>query len=146
MNYTQNHHLPQWVKSDRIRMDDFNDAMASIESGMSANAQAAASAQATADRALSNSGGSLHFYYSTGSYPGTGADRFVELGFEPTFVIVSNAQPSGERDVGMFCLSFSGGIGVIMDRGFKVLAPDSAHPEYPNLTRPQTVYTYIAFA
>ena len=27
MNYTENYQLPQWVESDRVLMDDFNDAM-----------------------------------------------------------------------------------------------------------------------
>ena len=40
MNYTTNYHLPQWVESDRIMMEDFNDAMASIETGLSESAQA----------------------------------------------------------------------------------------------------------
>ena len=31
MNYTTNYHLPQWVESDRILMEDFNEAMESIE-------------------------------------------------------------------------------------------------------------------
>ena len=31
MNYTTNYHLPQWVESDRILMEDFNDAMANID-------------------------------------------------------------------------------------------------------------------
>ena len=31
MNYTENYHLPQWVKDDRIMMEDFNAAMAGIE-------------------------------------------------------------------------------------------------------------------
>ena len=29
MNYTTNYHLPQWVETDRILMDDFNDMTAS---------------------------------------------------------------------------------------------------------------------
>ena len=33
MDYTQNHRLPQWEKSDRVMMDDFNQAMANIETG-----------------------------------------------------------------------------------------------------------------
>lgn len=36
MEYTKNYHLPQWVKSDRIMMDDFNAAMVGIEEGISA--------------------------------------------------------------------------------------------------------------
>ena len=35
MNYTTNYHLPQWVESDRILMEDFNEAMESIEEGLS---------------------------------------------------------------------------------------------------------------
>ena len=34
MEYTKNYHLPQWVRSDRIMMDDFNAAMAGIEQGL----------------------------------------------------------------------------------------------------------------
>ncbi|MBD5153238.1 MAG: hypothetical protein HDT16_12510 [Oscillibacter sp.] len=41
MNYTENYHLPQWIKSDRIMMDDFNAAMSSIETGLTGNAQTA---------------------------------------------------------------------------------------------------------
>ena len=34
MDYTTNYHLPQWVESDRIMMEDFNEAMAAIEKGL----------------------------------------------------------------------------------------------------------------
>ncbi len=34
MNYTTNYHLPQWVAEDRILMEDFNEAMESIEAGL----------------------------------------------------------------------------------------------------------------
>lgn len=40
MDYTKNHHLPQWVKSDRIMMDDFNAAFANIDKGLSDRSQA----------------------------------------------------------------------------------------------------------
>ena len=36
MNYTDKYHLPQWKKEDRIMMEDFNSAMASIERGLAA--------------------------------------------------------------------------------------------------------------
>ena len=39
MNYTQNYQLPQWEKTDRIMMDDFNDAMSVIEEGLSAKCE-----------------------------------------------------------------------------------------------------------
>lgn len=35
MNYTTNYHLPQWVESDRIMMEDFNEAMEAIDEGLS---------------------------------------------------------------------------------------------------------------
>ena len=48
MNYTENYHLPQWVKSDRIMMEDFNQMCADIDGELSSlsdnlakNAQAA---------------------------------------------------------------------------------------------------------
>ena len=34
MNYTTNYHLPQWVESDRIMMEDFNEAMEAIDTGL----------------------------------------------------------------------------------------------------------------
>ena len=34
MNYTQNHHLPQWEGSDRVLRTDFNDAMSSIDTAL----------------------------------------------------------------------------------------------------------------
>ena len=59
MDYTTNYHMPQWVESDRIMMEDFNEAMAAIDGGIKAaqdtadgGAAAAENAQATADSAL----------------------------------------------------------------------------------------------
>lgn len=37
MDYTKNYHLPQWVDEDRIMRRDFNNAMASIENGLTEN-------------------------------------------------------------------------------------------------------------
>ena len=34
MTYTTNYQLPQWVKSDRIMMDDFNDANSKIDTAL----------------------------------------------------------------------------------------------------------------
>lgn len=45
MNYTKNYHLPQWVKEDRIMMDDFNQMCADLEAGMTENAQGSAEAK-----------------------------------------------------------------------------------------------------
>lgn len=35
MDYTKNYHLPQWVMSDRIMMEDFNQMCADIDAGIS---------------------------------------------------------------------------------------------------------------
>ena len=68
MNYTQNFHFPQWEKSDRVLMDDFNqmcrdmedgllktaqDAASGTSSAVSSAASAAAKAQSSANAALS---------------------------------------------------------------------------------------------
>ena len=34
MNYTTNYHLPQWVETDRLLMDDFNDAYSAIDTAL----------------------------------------------------------------------------------------------------------------
>lgn len=53
MDYTEKYHLPQWVEEDRIQMTDFNEAMASIEAGISSAQTTAESAQSTAAAGLS---------------------------------------------------------------------------------------------
>ena len=120
MNYTQNHHLPQWIKSDLIRMEDFNDAMASIESGLdtadtalskAGAAQSAASsalskanaAQSAADSAQSTASiaqsmaavahnVALEKPYLTGRYTGNGGTKAVSTGFQPSFLIITGAE------------------------------------------------------
>ena len=52
MDYTKNHHLPQWVKSDRIMMDDFNAAFASIEDGLNKTQSNASSGVASVQNNL----------------------------------------------------------------------------------------------
>ena len=52
MDYTTNYHLPQWVESDRIMMEDFNAMCAAIENGITAAKAAADAAQKSADTAL----------------------------------------------------------------------------------------------
>lgn len=49
MDHTKNYHLPQWVKTDRIMMEDFNQMCANIESGLSKNAASAAAADKKAE-------------------------------------------------------------------------------------------------
>jgi len=97
MNYTSNHHLPQWVNSDRVRMDDFNAAMANIESGMSANASAASAAASNASQALAMAKAAYtpdNLPYVIGGYIGDGKNQVINLGFQPSFLIVTGMSTS----------------------------------------------------
>ena len=118
MDYTTNYHLPQWVESDRIMMEDFNEAMAGIDTGIK-NAQdtadggaaaagaaqttadsaqsAAEQAQATADEANGKADAITAIAYTTenkpfvtGSYTGNGSStyRTINLGFRPSAVLI----------------------------------------------------------
>ena len=66
MNYTKNYRLPQWVKEDRIMMDDFNAMNTSIESGLSKTAAEASAARADAANAdierIEASNGDVYFF------------------------------------------------------------------------------------
>ena len=123
MDYTTNYQLPQWVESDRIMMEDFNEAMAAIDGGIKAaqdaadgGAAAAGTAQTTADRAESKAdaaqasadaagnaaAGLAAIAYTTGnkpfvtgSYTGNGSSdyRTINLGFRPSAVLISSSTP-----------------------------------------------------
>ena len=108
MHYTKTYRLPQWEKSDRIMMEDFNAAMAGIESGIEktdrdaagyaaqvqANAAAlAGKAQAAADAAMDAAQAAQqtadnaycpgNVPYTVGSYAGNGTEVLIDLGYQP---------------------------------------------------------------
>ena len=98
MNYTKNYHLPQWVKSDRLMMDDFNAAMADIESGLTQNAQTAAAANSkTAGDAAS----------ATTAAETRALARLRKLGYDLSQInargIIAGAQPGRTK-----CLAYNG--------------------------------------
>ena len=125
MDYTTNYHLPQWVESDRIMMEDFNEAMAAIDGGIKAaqdtadgGAAAAEAAQTTADRAedkaeaaqtAADAAGDAAaelaaIAYTTGnkpfvagSYTGNGSSsyRTINLGFRPSAVLIGCSKATG---------------------------------------------------
>ena len=103
MNYTQNYQLPQWEKTDRIMMDDFNDAMSKVEDGLGAIPR-----------------------IITGSYTGNGeASQEINLGFRPKAVIVAarggmNADRQGDCGVQIAYGSQSAYMVAITDTGFTV--------------------------
>lgn len=49
METTTNYKLPQWVKADQIKMDDFNGAFGKLDAALKANADAAAGAASSAE-------------------------------------------------------------------------------------------------
>ena len=71
MNYTANYQLPQWVETDRIMMDDFNEMACKIDSGLKHLSQPTFKA-AVLD-----------------SYDGS-EDISIDLGRQPAMVMVGN--------------------------------------------------------
>lgn len=103
MNYTENHALPQWEKTDRIQMEDFNNAMAVIDTSLPKIA--------------------------IGSYSGNDlSPRTITLPFTPKAVIVTN-QSGQMGDYKGNTLLYYGGFAVtdsnaaavsIVENGFNV--------------------------
>ena len=119
MNYTTNYHLPQWVESDRILMEDFNGAMSDIDGGIkeakdaaSVAQTAAESAQSTANTAESKADAAQstanNAYcpdnkpYVIGTYTGNGyGTQTITIGFPPSIAIISGEVYTTEEVPGM---------------------------------------------
>lgn len=150
MNYTKNYHLPQWVKSDRIMMEDFNAMNSSIENGLTQTAAKADTAAQTANAAAVKAD---TLPYVVGSYTGNGGDMSFNVGFRPSFLIVSGLRERvdalGDCGAEDFCVLTAGT--AINKRvqftgtGFVLRAQSSEFNRYPNLTEPNRLYDYIAF-
>ena len=85
MNYTQNYQLPQWVETDRILMDDFNDMTSAIDAALKTNADGLAAEEAAREAAVASKG-NCQLY--TASYVGTGA-----TGYETPNTLTFPSQP-----------------------------------------------------
>ena len=120
--------------------------MAALENGLGAAQTNAAEAKSSAQTALSSKP------YKTGSYTGTGDDKTqaINLGFRPSFVIVTGQKPalsSGDGNLHLYS-GMSGG-GVLYDcliiggSGFSVT--QSKISTYPLLNSSGRKYDYIAF-
>ena len=165
MNYTTNYHLPQWVESDRILMEDFNEAMENIDGGIkgakdaaSVAQTAAESAQSTANTAESkadaaqstadNAFCSDYMPFAIGSYTGTGEPQTITLGFKPNALIIMRNYEgsSGEDALGTwaFATTSSGNRAVqLLADGFRLPSPSSSL--YPAINWNNYYYNYIAF-
>ena len=146
MNYTENYHLPQWVKEDRIMMEDFNQMCRDMEAGLDSNAQAAAKAQTTADTARTEA---AELPYAVGRYVGNGTVQEIVVGFRPSFLTICGLVEGGGDTYGGAEACHISTIGQLApthlqftDRGFIV---DVNGPSLPRLNRPDHPYEYIAF-
>ena len=151
MNYTPNHHMPQWVSSDRVRMEDFNQMSLDIEAGLEANAAAASAAQSAAANAYSPD----NKPFAVGSYTGDGSQsQRITLGFEPSLVIVSGMTETADvNDFSTIAPYFA----ITADNtnvrrrvqihkvGFTVYIPGNYEQQLPNLNVRGRHYDYIAF-
>ena len=167
MNYTKNYRLPQWVKEDRIMMDDFNAMNSSIESGLTRTDAKADSAVATANTASAKAGTAQQtadaakrtadaafspnkMPYRVGSYVGDGSPRTVYLGFRPSFLVISGAvEDSSGNSAPSFtnytCVTAGQVISsrvAFTDNGFTVMGTDGRLPNFSGAGR---TYDYIAF-
>ncbi len=170
MDYTNRYQLPQWVRSDRILMDDFNNAMAAIENGMSANAAAASEAKSEAISAKSHANAAKTIAntakttadtalekarcLSIGSYVGDGSPvHQIRFTFSPKFIIISGMNSVTEPDEAANQLRYfyMGGKNKILyqlqleeENGFTVYT-DPSRTRYPILNEKGRTYEYIAF-
>ena len=146
MNYTTNYHLPQWVESDRIKMEDFNQMCEDIDGGITAAKAAASTAQTTANAAYSPS----NKPYVVGTYIGNGGDVTVTLGFKPSFLIVSgesSTNANSSSSLGMYTVITAGNVqtGSIELTASGFLAHVLANNYAPEMSVRNRKYDYIAF-
>lgn len=106
METTTNYKLPQWVKADQIKMDDFNDAFGKIDAQMKKNADTTANGLTTEAAARQNAAAAVKNELTAamgttgyncravlGSYTGTGTGGsdspcVVATGFTPLVLIL----------------------------------------------------------
>ena len=169
MNYTEKYHLPQWEKTDRVMMEDFNRMCADMEAGLEKtardaaadtaaakqeNAAAAARAQGTADTAVSlantaqRTAGNAYcpgkYPYKVGTYTGTGEDgveRHVNVGFAPRFVMVTARISSSDNVQAMGSEGITQHPITLTSTGFYALQ----YRGWPQVNVSGVTYVYIAF-
>ena len=173
MTQTQKYKLPQWEKSDRIVMADFNDQAAKLEAALTAHDTAlAAKADKTTTNslqtqvnqkadtsALSSAVSQLETKIEArsqvviGSYTGDGAaERVISLGFTPKAVLLIpasgelNGSGSGRGGLALpgHAVSYAGDVVLtIVTGGFKVYYKGGSWSTNSNANN--SVLYYIAF-
>lgn len=159
MNYTANYRLPQWVEDDRILMEDFNQAMETIDAGLHSKASGetvtalaeSVDSQLEAIAANLGSGGktcrvAYGSYTGTGTYGSSSPNRLT-LPFVPYLVLVYDSTGSDELHLTKGC-GLAGGYGnkdlpvSWSDKQVSWYAKDSAINQY---NKSERTYFYVAF-
>ena len=124
MNYTANYHLPQWVETDRILMDDFNDMASAIDAALKTNADGL-----TANDAQHSGFGNCQLY--TASYVGTGI-------LQP----VTHTFPG--KPMALFVADGSTGYGMIAWRGVTQSFSTGGFVDYQAITWGENTVTWYS--
>ena len=152
MNYTGNYHLPQWVETDRVQMEDFNQMCADIDQGITEEREAreaadaslttlVTQAQTTANTALSA------LPYVVGHYTSDGEERHISVGFRPSAILFHGTYQTGSNGGNNYSLftdgsAYSGKVS-FTDDGFTVKVESSTMP-HPNINLSGRKYAYLA--
>ena len=153
MNYTTNYHLPQWAETDRIMMEDFNEAMTALDQGIKTAQDTADTAESKADAAQTTANSVADAYtpdnkpYVIGTYKGNSAVTKITLGFQPSALIIARNYSSSDAEdsYGTCTIIANGGTsGVVLfnNDGF-TLFPNNPNI-YPSVNRNNHYYYYIA--
>jgi hypothetical protein len=147
MKNTSNLGLPQWEATDPVQRADFNDAFQALDSGYADAVDKAGHADSIASVAYTPD----NKPYVVGSYTGTGKEMTIELGFRPSFVVISGTEPAGSSSAGRlsgYHLTTGGNNAASVqvtftDTGFRLTELNNT--QYPNLFYANQTYDYIAF-
>ena len=145
MNYTTNYHLPQWAESDRIMMEDFNDAMSDIDQGIKTAQDTADTAESKADAAQAAAEAKP---YVIGSYSGNGSGKTINLGFKPSAVLISGdryTDDETEAALSYSVLATDDGPGLVCELTNTGFSVNRLGSYMPFLNDDGRNYRYIAF-
>ena len=160
MDYTTNYHLPQWVETDRVQMEDFNQMCADIDQGITEEREAREAADAALAALVTQAQTTANTAYcpsnkpfTAGTYLGNGGEMTITLGFRPSFVIINGLQNAHDamtlEEFHKYCGMTSGNTLdrriQFTDTGFLLYPSDPTHCYYPNFTKENLRYDYIAF-
>ena len=157
MNYTNNYHLPQWVETDRIMMEDFNQMCSDIDEGIKTAQDTADTAESKADAAQSAATAAqttasaaycpTNKPYAVGHYKSDGTERHITVGFHPSAVLFHGRYQAGGNGGDNYSLYTDGSDYsdklTFTDDGFTVKVEDSTMP-YPNINQSGKTYAYLA--